>query len=126
MKLIATILLSLVSLICYGQDTVYKLKYSNGQELYTTNVDSITHSIESNKPFQKIWKDGIATNLEIYDGAEILFEETNSVCKIFDKETDGIDAVISNSGEYCYLIDVDDEDKKQIACIGNVKNDNSL
>ncbi len=43
--------------------------------------------------------------------------------QLFEKETDGIDAVMTNNGNYCALMEVNNDSKQKLAILGNNKTD---
>lgn len=122
MKLL-TIFLTLIFALPIAAQQDYSIEVENNgsnRQIETAIIDSITFTKENNIHVQNIWCNGIAIKDAIHpNSTNIKIRQTESEFRIFDKEVNGKDALITQNGEFCTFIDTDSPKKDICAVFGN-------
>lgn len=122
MKLLIIVLTLFLSLSLQAQGQ-YAIEIQSGnteRQIETVLVDSITFVKEGNVYVQKTWcgNTAIANTIEPYN-TTVKIKETQSEYCILENEIDGKDAIITQNGDFCSIVNTNSPQKNICAVFGN-------
>ena len=122
MRKIFIVFLLLISHLCLKSQSLYTLRViSNSTEknILTSEIDSITFYNDGKDFLQNIWCNNVFVQNNIKSLDSILVISAPYEYRIFEKKNDGIDAIITSTGDFCTLQEIDNRNESIVAIWGN-------
>lgn len=120
-RLIILLFLNVLIIRIYSQN-IYSLNIksdSSDQTFFTSEIDSITFSYERNQYYQNIWRRGVSIKNKVSSLNSVPIKSNSYEYRVLEKASDGVDAIITETGDFCILKEFDIRNDSLVAIWGN-------